>query len=300
MVQDTNKLYQVSPIKEVGGIPVFSMRDRYIENYARISADHVKSMQPGKDNPFIENDLWVTLENSTRNLIKKHVPSGSRILDVGVGLGRLMAPLDEYERFGIDISFDYLEKARENGINVAFSKIENLPYKDGCFDAVVACDVLEHVLDLNECSRNILRILRPGGILIVRVPLKEDLDVYLKDDLPYELIHLRSFDEASLRLHFEKIFFLQFIEALGVAPFLQGHPRFKLRLLPEETRSRINSLSKTKRTLSFLKDVTKISADNFMNWIYELRDKHHSEYMEIVDDLVMCIEINAVFRKNKD
>ena len=55
-----------------------------------------------------------------------------------------------------------------------------MPYEDGFFDAIVACDVLEHVIDLNECCRQILRVLKPGGVLIVRVPFKEDLSPYLE------------------------------------------------------------------------------------------------------------------------
>src|SRR3954470_22113911 len=90
-----------TPLATVDGIPVFSETDRYVENYLKISADHLKSMRPGQDNPFIENELWVQLETSTRALIDKHVGDGARILDVGVGLGRVLAPLQRLQRYGI-------------------------------------------------------------------------------------------------------------------------------------------------------------------------------------------------------
>ncbi|MFX8075194.1 class I SAM-dependent methyltransferase, partial [Acinetobacter baumannii] len=79
---------------------------------------------------------------------------------------------------GIDISLDYLRRAREAGISVCFSRIEDMPYKDGFFDAIVCTDVLEHVLDLNYCTAQILRVLRPGGVLILRVPHNDLLEVY--------------------------------------------------------------------------------------------------------------------------
>jgi len=197
--------YVKPPLEVIDGIPVFSAHDRYVENYKKIASDHLSAMQPGSDNPFIENELWIRLDQSTRDLINKYVADGACILDVGVGLGRVLGPLDRLQRYGVDISHDYLQKARQNNIEVAFSRIEDMPYEDGFFDAVVTCDVLEHVIDLHACTTQILRVLKPGGHLIVRVPYKEDLKVYLQEGLPYEFIHLRNFDEHSIRLYFQKI-----------------------------------------------------------------------------------------------
>lgn len=228
----TSQAYASHPLHFQDGMPVFSSVDTYVENYQKIAHDHVEAIRPGHANPFMETQLWEVLEDSTRALLKKYVPSGSRVLDVGVGLGRVLGSLDQYQRFGIDISFDYLSRAREQGIEVAFSKIEDMPFVDGYFDAVLVCDVLEHVFDLNYCCAQILRVLRPGGVLLVRVPYREDLSAYLSKDLPYEYVHLRNFDEYSLKLFFEKIMRCVVVEMAQVAPVLQGPPRMKLRQLP--------------------------------------------------------------------
>ena len=69
------------------------------------------------------------------------------------------------------------------------------------------------------------------------MPYKDDLDAYLDEDLPYEFIHLRSFDLAELRLLLERIFGLRSVEHSFVSPYLKGHPRMKLKLLGEDSAS---------------------------------------------------------------
>jgi SAM-dependent methyltransferase len=311
-------IFRTSPVETIKNIPIFSSMDKYIENYQKIALDHLQAARPGEENPFMEEVLWKKLEDSTRALINKHVLPGSKILDVGVGLGRVIGPLESFDRYGIDISLDYLLKARDKGINVCLSKIEDMPYRDSLFDAVVVCDVLEHVFDLNACCENILRVLKPGGILIIRVPFKEDLDVYLREDLPYEYIHLRSFDAASLRLLFSKVFGMRYIESSTVAPYLQGAPRLKLQLLPEITRielyalidavwpkesifkrivSRVTGRVSERHTLTFLRGAVDHSLEDLVNWIYKLRDEDADSYAKIEELLVHGIEINAVFKK---
>jgi len=298
-MQLNNKIYIKEPIGNNDGIPVFSVNDKYVDNYVNIALDHLTAMLPGSDNPYIENDLWVELEKSTRILVNKYTKNGSRILDCGVGMGRVMAPLVDLDRYGIDISPDYLKISRENGITVALSSIEDMPYSDDFFDTVIACDVLEHVLDLNFCSAQILRVLKPGGKLIVRVPYIEDLDVYIDLDTPYDYIHLRSFGYGDLRLHFEKIFNLKYIEHTLVCPYLQGHPRLKLRLLPQASRVRdlLSNVVDQNDPLWLLKNAAEISADHFINWIYDLKNNHRELFNQIAEEIVHPIEMNMVFEK---
>lgn len=71
---------------------------------------------------------------------------------------------------------------------------------------VISTDVFEHVFDLNRVLNEVTRILKPNGVLIFRVPYKENLKPYLADDYPFQFVHLRNFDENSIRLQMEKIF----------------------------------------------------------------------------------------------
>jgi hypothetical protein len=55
-------------------------------------------------------------------------------------------------------------------------------------------------------------VLKPGGVLIVRVPVHEDLSRYVDPAFPYEYVHLRHFTEPSLRLLFERVLHCECLE----------------------------------------------------------------------------------------
>lgn len=187
------------------GIPAFFDSDDYTRIYEQISADHLATLDRCGINPFMDEQLWTEVEDATAARIAPLLSAGSRILDVGVGLGRLLGKLPACEKHGSDISTRYLERARRTGINVVLARAEDLPYPDAHFDVVVCTDVLEHVLELHLACRQLLRILRPGGHLFVRVPYRENLSGYLETSMPYSYVHLRSFDESTLEIWFSRV-----------------------------------------------------------------------------------------------
>ena len=198
-------IYRRPPRTVMNAIPVFCEASKYIDNYETIATDHLKADDAHGANPIIPQQLWADMERTTLELIARNTQPGDRILDVGVGLGRLLRQVPQLERYGTDISLTYLGRAAQHGIDVCCAMVEDLPYHDAMFDVITCTDVLEHVLDLNLACHNMLRVLKPGGVLIVRVPYREDLAVYASPSCPYEFVHLRNFDEHSLRLLFEKI-----------------------------------------------------------------------------------------------
>lgn len=199
-------IYKKTPLKYENGIPFFSFPDEYIENYNEIGKDIIKNIDIHGENPFMPNDYWSSIENSTLLLIEKYIKKNDKILDVGVGLGRLMAKINkDVEKFGVDIDINQLIKSKDS-VNVCLSKVEEMPYIDDLFDLIVCTDVLEHVIDLNLAIKNIIDCLKPNGKLIIRVPYKENLSSYLEPSYHYKFAHLRNFDENNLQLLFNKIF----------------------------------------------------------------------------------------------
>lgn len=287
-----------APIEVVDGIPVFSQRDNYVDNYTKIASDHVESLDDGNGNPFIDEELWADLEKSTRELVDKYIEDGARVLDIGVGLGRVLGSATHLDRYGIDISHDYLKKASKVGFKVAFSRIEDMPYPDNFFDAIVACDVLEHVIDLHACCLQILRVLRPGGTLIVRVPHKDDLEAYLDDSIPYEFVHVRSFDVASLRILFGKIHKMHFRESTFAGNYLKDS-MFNVKLLSENSPARkaAQLADGPDHPLWLLKKITDVSHEEFRAWIYNLRDQKPVLMRELLKEMTVSLEVNVVFTK---
>ena len=95
-----------------------------------------------------------------------------RILDVGCGTGANLLMLSKYgEAEGVDISEDALAFCRERGLDkVRLGAGEKLPYDDGTFDLVTAFDVVEHMDDDLAGLREMRRVLRPGGRVLLFVP----------------------------------------------------------------------------------------------------------------------------------
>ena len=95
-----------------------------------------------------------------------------RILDVGCGTGANLLMLSNYgDAEGVDISKDALAFCRERGLDkVKLGAGEELPYDDGTFDLVTAFDVVEHMDDDLAGLREMRRVLRPGGRVLLFVP----------------------------------------------------------------------------------------------------------------------------------
>jgi SAM-dependent methyltransferase len=229
-------------------------------------------MQHNGSNPFIPEKLWVQIENSTVALIQKYAKPGKKILDTGVGLGRLLSQVPDLHRYGMDISFSYLDIAKSKGIEVCYALIEDMPYREEMFDIVVSTDVLEHVLDLNLCVAKILSVLKKSGTLIVRVPYREDLSKYLQPDYPYQYVHMRNFDEHSLRLFFERVFECEVIESVYSGDYL--YQTYLKSPLSRKTYERLE------RVLNLLKFV------------------HERLYWAFVRKLYYTVEINVVVKKH--
>jgi SAM-dependent methyltransferase len=95
-----------------------------------------------------------------------------RILDVGCGTGANLLMLSKYgDAEGVDVSEDALAFCRERGLDkVRLGAGEELPYEDATFDLVTAFDVVEHMDDDLAGLREMRRVLRPGGRVLLFVP----------------------------------------------------------------------------------------------------------------------------------
>ncbi|MBI2587245.1 class I SAM-dependent methyltransferase [Candidatus Amesbacteria bacterium] len=119
-----------------------------------------------------ESDWWRRGVRDRANWFLERYGAGGKILDVGCGGGYFLAKLpNSWQKWGIDISPVMVEKARERDLKkIRLGKMENLPYADNFFDTVTALDVLEHVRREDVGLREMRRVLKPRGVLILNVP----------------------------------------------------------------------------------------------------------------------------------
>jgi len=105
-------------------------------------------------------------------------PVGGRVLDIGCGAGNMPKAIKHYrpdlEVWGADLSRHAIEAAlREpEGCHFVASGGEGLPFPDGFFDAVSMFDVLEHFVEPEQALAEVRRVLRPGGLFHLFLPLE--------------------------------------------------------------------------------------------------------------------------------
>ena len=136
------------------------LRSRYLESKLASGDSHSSTSQ---------KDLVQELERIGRVAT---LQPGQRALEVGCGLGVWTMHLARqgFKAYGLDLDPDFVEEGRKQaarqGVDAHFvaAPAEKLPFDDGYFDVVISSFVLEHVADWRVMLREMLRVLRPGGV----------------------------------------------------------------------------------------------------------------------------------------
>jgi ubiquinone/menaquinone biosynthesis C-methylase UbiE len=132
--------------------------------------------------------------------------SGLRVLDFGCGSGEdaILLAARGAEVVAIDISPDLIEVAKKraaaNGVAVEFivGSAYDTGLPDHSADVVFAHAILHH-LDLQQARREVMRVLKPGGTLIVQEPVRDSRALsFLRKLIPQHAQHVSEF-EAPLK-----------------------------------------------------------------------------------------------------
>lgn len=101
------------------------------------------------------------------------LPVDGYVLDAGGGTGRVAHAIKGFARQVVvaDLSLGMLQQAKtKNSLWLACTHTEKLPFLDATFDRIIMVDALHHVCDHAETARELWRVLKPGGRILIEEP----------------------------------------------------------------------------------------------------------------------------------
>lgn len=141
--------------------------------------------------------------------VTERYSAGKDVLEAGCGTGLILERLARTARRaeGFDLSPGMLERARERGLSVREGSLTEIPFGDGEFDVVCSFKVLAHVPDIRKALAEMVRVTRPGGVVLAEFynPLsfrglakrlgpagaisdqRRESEVYTRFDAPWEV-----------------------------------------------------------------------------------------------------------------
>ena len=187
----------------------------------RLWGEHIHLGHYG--NPPRRRDFRRAKEEFVHELVRwsglGELPAGSRVLDVGCGIGgsaRILARDYGFEVLGISISPAQIRRAQELtpvGLSCRFAVMDALALElaDGSFDAVWSVEACPHMPDKQRYADELLRVLRPGGLLAVADWNRRDpsdgamtpLERWVMRQLLEQWAHPEFASIRSLRRHLE-------------------------------------------------------------------------------------------------
>lgn len=117
--------------------------------------------------------VWRAGQERRLELVRRYVPlQGCHILDVGCGVGMYTAAFMRYTPhvFGVEIEWERAAQARSRAAALVVAPGEHLPFADSSFDIVFSHEVIEHVTDDALTAREMARVARRGGYIVLFCP----------------------------------------------------------------------------------------------------------------------------------
>lgn len=135
-----------------------------------------------------------------------------RVLEIGYGSGVFLPELAKRSAslYGIDphpMPREVEQALKAHGVTASLTSgsAESLPWPDGHFDCAVSVSAIEYVPDIDLACRELIRVLRPGGVVIIATPGVSpiwDMALRLTGENPAQYADRRQKLVPSLKRHF--------------------------------------------------------------------------------------------------
>lgn len=190
------------------------------ETLARL---YLKYLPDKMADPLAWDSYMREVFSKAADVIARHKPRGGRLIDIGCGYGFFLAEMKRrggWELDGMDVSTTATDYTASLGFRITQGTLETVRYPDCSFDAVTMLYVLEHVTDPAGVLAEVRRILKPGGMLLLRVPhttpIVEFLKVFgIRNNLYDPPFHLSDFSATTIKRLLEQSGFTGIHTSIG-------------------------------------------------------------------------------------
>lgn len=124
----------------------------------------------------IEEHFWwfVAMRRITDTILASQLQAGKlMVLDAGCGTGFNLLHFENsgHSAYGFDYAREAVSAVKRRGFGkVARASITEIPYPSGMFDLAYSFEVIDEVSDSDRAIRELYRVLKPGGCLLLRLP----------------------------------------------------------------------------------------------------------------------------------
>lgn len=143
--------------------------------------------------------VWRSGQDRRLQMVRQWSDLSGRVLDNGSGLGTWIRAFKEFggDVFGLEVEIERIRESVTTGNGVIQSVGEYLPYASSSFDTIFSNEVIEHVADDQLCMAEMVRVLKPGGRLIMFCPNRwypvEQHGIYWKGEYKFGNIPLVNY-----------------------------------------------------------------------------------------------------------
>jgi dolichol-phosphate mannosyltransferase len=209
----------------IGEVPLFYRQSRTWDSgrVAELGASYVKTLGrlmalrnsvKSADYDHRAFDSWIPLQRYWQRarfrVIRGMVDGSTRILDIGCGSSRIVQSLPQ--AVGLDMQIRKLRWLRAPGRQLTQGSLSALPFRDHAFDAVICSEVIEHIPRDQVDLSDMIRVLAPGGTLVLGTPdygrwRWRFLEGLYKKVFPqgYATEHINPYTRRELRQEIERL-----------------------------------------------------------------------------------------------